>query len=212
MTRHVFDRSRRSQTGFTLIEMAVVLIVIGIIIATVVKGGDLMQSAKQKKFYTKFFKPWQLSLFQYYDRTGNVLADGVMNGGVDAAKDGKFDDIAGDRFGDPNGVNDALKRVGLTVPATNTASSGQYTYKGRYSGPQTVTLHLSYASDLADGTSGNVLYLADVPTDLAVSLDTIVDGELDGKAGGFRRDPDDEGWPDASSTATVNAQLILNIP
>ena len=40
--------------GFTLIEMAVVLIIIGLIVGAVVKGKDLVTSAKQKKLYAKF--------------------------------------------------------------------------------------------------------------------------------------------------------------
>ena len=37
--------------GFTLIEMAIVLIIIGIIIGAVVKGKDLVRSAEQKRLY-----------------------------------------------------------------------------------------------------------------------------------------------------------------
>ena len=40
--------------GFTLIEMAIVLIIIGIIIGAVIKGKDLIRSAEQKKIYTKY--------------------------------------------------------------------------------------------------------------------------------------------------------------
>ncbi|RLB26405.1 MAG: hypothetical protein DRG71_02265, partial [Deltaproteobacteria bacterium] len=73
---------KRHQAGFTLIEMAIVLIIIGIIIGAVVKGKDLVHSAKQKKFYTKFLKQWELSVLNYYDRTGNVLGDSTANGGT----------------------------------------------------------------------------------------------------------------------------------
>ena len=43
-----------NQQGFTLIEMAIVLIIIGIIIGAVIKGKDLIRSAEQKKIYTKY--------------------------------------------------------------------------------------------------------------------------------------------------------------
>jgi len=48
--------------GFTLIEMAIVLIIIGIIIGAVVKGKDIIKSAEQKKLYTKYVRTWQLRI------------------------------------------------------------------------------------------------------------------------------------------------------
>ena len=45
--------------GFTLVELSIVLIIIGLIIGGVLKGTDLINSAKQKKFYNTFVKGWQ---------------------------------------------------------------------------------------------------------------------------------------------------------
>lgn len=55
--------------GFTLIEMAIVLIIIGIIIGAVVKGKDLVRSAEQKKLYTTWIRDWQVAFNNYYDTT-----------------------------------------------------------------------------------------------------------------------------------------------
>ena len=210
-----------SDAGFTLIEMAIVLIIIGIIIGAVVKGRDLVQSAKQKKFYTRFLKQWELSVLNYYDRTGHVLGDGIENGGTSAARDGRFDNISGANFGGTDGIDAHLRKVGLMVPVSNTSNSGQYVYKGGYSGSQTITLWLYYLYSTTDGRSNNALYLTSIPTDLAIALDTMVDGEADPTKGKFRRYPDSAGgtgggtsasWPDASTTATVRAQLIVDVP
>ena len=202
----------KNQKGFTLIEMAIVLIIIGIIIGAVVKGGDLIQSGKQKKFYTKFLSAWHEAVLNYYDRTGNLLGDGTENGGTGASKDGRFDNIRGDNFDNANGINATLKRVGLEVPTSNTSESGQYIYKGKYSGPQTITLWLYYLYSHTDGRYYNTLYLTDIPTDLAIALDTIIDGEANAKAGSFRRYADNNDWPEASSTAVVDAIYIVNLP
>jgi len=207
----IHGKRMRTQAGFTLIEMAIVLIIIGLIIGAVVKGGDLINSAKQKKFYTKFLKEWELSVLNYYDRTGNLLGDGTDNGGT-GTKDGKFDNISGANFGNTNGIDETLKKVGLSVPVSNTSNSGQYTFKGQYSGPRTITLWLYYLYSHTDGRSNNALYLTNVPTDLAIALDTMVDGEVDAQAGKFRRYHDDNDWPDASANPVVNAQLILDVP
>ena len=42
------DKSRESQRGFTLVELAIVLVIIGLIIAAVLKGQELIVSARLK--------------------------------------------------------------------------------------------------------------------------------------------------------------------
>ena len=171
--------------GFTLIEMAIVLVIIGLIIGAVVKGQDLIQSAKQKKFYTKTLKTWELAVVNYYDRTGKVLGDSTANGGTALTEDGRFDNVYG---GGPTGTIDAaLKKVGLTVPVSNTSKSGQFTFKGKYSGTQTITIYLYYLHSATDNKYNNTLYLTGVPTDLAIALDTMIDGKMDATSGNFRR-------------------------
>ena len=71
-TKHVFKRGKGSE-GFTLIELSIVLIIIGLLLAAVVKGKDLIRSAELKKFYNGFIKQWELIYNNYYDRTGKVL-------------------------------------------------------------------------------------------------------------------------------------------
>jgi prepilin-type N-terminal cleavage/methylation domain-containing protein len=215
--RHLKNERLADNKGFTLIEIAIVLVIIGLIIGAAVKGKDLIQSGKQKKFYTNSLKAWELAVISYYDRTGHVLGDGRVNGGTQARTDGRFDNIAGNRFGRRNGVDAKLKAVGLTVPTSNTAYSGQFSYKGQYSGTQTITLNLDYLYSHTQRRSSNALYFTNMPTDLAIALDTMVDGQVDARAGTFRRyadnaSPNNGSWPDASSTRTVSAQYIVDVP
>ncbi len=205
----------RQDKGFTLIEMAVVLVIIGLILGAAMKGKDLIQGAKQKQFYNNYVKNWQLAVLNYYDRTGMVLADGTSNGGIQAIPDGRFDNIRGADFGNANGVDEALEKVGLSVPESNTESSGQYTFQGRYSGPQTITMYLYYLPSHTDNTSHNCLYFVRIPTDLAIAIDKVHDGIVGANKGHFRRYPDnaDGGtWPNASTTPVVNAMLQMDIP
>lgn len=204
----------KSNKGFTLIELAIVLVIIGLILGSVLKGKDLINSAKQKNFYSSFLKTWQLSVASYYDRTGYLLGDGTKNGGTAASPNGNFDNVSGATFGAANGIDATLKRVGLDVPTTNTANSGQFSFKGAYSGSQTITMYLYYLTSHTDGTIDNRLYLTNVPTDLAIGLDKIIDGQMDSNAGAFRQYRDDVGangvWPDASTTPTVSASLLID--
>ena len=204
----------RNDKGFTLIEMAIVLVIIGLILGAVIKGKDVLNSAKQKKFYTTFIKEWELSLTSYFDRTGNLLCDGTVNGGTVATRNGRFDNVYGQNFGAANGVDAALEKVGLTVPVTNTDLSGEYTFTGTYSGSQTVRIALYYLASAKDGRSRNTMYFTNMPTELAIAIDTMVDGEANSEKGTWRRYPDGGGavWPNASTTTVVNAAYTINLP
>ncbi len=72
--------------GFTLVELSIVFIIIGLIIGGVLKGTDLINSAKQKKFTLHWIKGWQVAVNTYQDRTGQVLRRwSATNGGAGAA-------------------------------------------------------------------------------------------------------------------------------
>lgn len=203
----------KNNKGFTLIELAVVLVIIGLILGSVLKGRDLINSAKQKNFYATFIKGWELAVATYYDRTGFLLGDGTKNGGTNATADGAFDNIIGTSF--PTTVDVRLKAVGLEVPTTNTGVSGTMTYTGS-NGSQTITMYLYYLWSHTDLRSSNRLYLVNVPTDLAIALDKIIDGQMNSVTGNFRRYPDNSdptgGWPDVSTTPVVNCSVLINFP
>ncbi len=205
-----------NQKGFTLIEIAIVLIIIGLILGATVKGGDLIQSAKQKKFYNAFVKQWEVAVLNYYDRSGGVLGDGTANGGTLTTTNGAFDNITAANIGT---VETRLQAIGLEIPTTNTSSSAQYSFKGRESGTRTINLNLYYLNATSGGGGGsggnvasNCLYFTTMPTDLAIALDTIIDGVADGQNGKFRMYTDATDWPSVTQTVVVNAMYILDVP
>lgn len=69
----------RSNKGFTLVEMAIVLIIIGIILGAVVKGQDLIANARSKKLVTTM-NSWSALAFAYMDRMGRFPGDSGRNG------------------------------------------------------------------------------------------------------------------------------------
>ena len=54
------------QQGFTLVELAVVLAVIGLIIGAVAIGKDVQRNAEYTKIKNKFIDQWEQAYNQYY--------------------------------------------------------------------------------------------------------------------------------------------------
>lgn len=61
--------------GFTLIEIAIVLVIIGIILGSISIGKDLQRDAENKKIYQKFISQWKTAYDQYYSKVGVVIGD-----------------------------------------------------------------------------------------------------------------------------------------
>ncbi len=58
---------KRTQTGFTLIELAIVLVIIGLLLGGVLKGQELINSAKVKNMASDF-KNIQIYIYGYQDK------------------------------------------------------------------------------------------------------------------------------------------------
>ncbi len=68
--------------GFTLIELAIVLVIIGIILGAVLKGQELINSAKEKNFIQKL-KQLAAAQYTYYDKYGHFAGDTDNDGLID---------------------------------------------------------------------------------------------------------------------------------
>ncbi|MDJ0812371.1 MAG: prepilin-type N-terminal cleavage/methylation domain-containing protein [Woeseiaceae bacterium] len=84
--------SRRKQSGFTLVEIAIVLVIIGLLIGGVLKGREMITNAKIKRIENDFGGV-SAAIFAYQDRYGVLPGD-------DPAASSRF---SGDWRGSDNG-------------------------------------------------------------------------------------------------------------
>ncbi len=156
----------RSQKGFTLIELAIVLVIIGILMGLVLRGSDLIESAKSKKI-RDIPRKWEVPIWTFYDKKGYFPGD------TDDPKDGLIDafanlksDLGGQSIAYPP---DSIEGVSITIKElTNPCNAGA-----------TVTRNVMLIG-YVDGTN------ATLDTTYAQRLDEDIDGQVDGTAGRVR--------------------------
>lgn len=190
--------------------MAIVLVIIGIILAGVMKGRDIVRGAQVKQFTQQFALKWGTIAQTYYDKTGQYLLDGTQNGGPGGTGyplDGTMKGWLGACFNaSSTKTQKVLQGVGID-PCTLVKSKlqvymQQYNYgnrtycngdtnpvqtlvEGEYTGSVVVPADLR-THDLSLGGQicrRNLIVLFNVPTDVAQGVDTIVDGKVDGTSG-----------------------------
>ena len=184
----------RGNKGFTLIEMAIVLIIIGIIIGAVVKGKDIIRGAEQKKIYTKFFSEWRIAYLNFYDRTGKILGD--------TNDDGQADGIAcalllSGGAGPP--AYYGIVPVGLEIPTTNGTDACTYNYTDSGGNIRNLAILFNFAATY------NFMQISNIPGEMAIAIDRIIDGEADGTAGDFLNGAGATDWG-ATPTTTYTAR------
>jgi len=176
----------RNNKGFTLIEMAVVLVIIGIILGAVIKGNDLIENAKVKGVIQAPTK-WEVPIMTYYDKKGAFPGD--------AAKDGLIDTFAA--------LKTALGNEGISYPA-DTISDVTFDIKG-----------LANVCGAGATTSRNIMLMTNVPLATAKQLDTAIDGQEDATKGrvrfcGAAGTTTAAAWTDASATDPIAVVYLFD--
>lgn len=97
--KHGMMSTIKNSKGFSLVEMAIVLVIIGIIMAAVIKGQDLLVNARAKQFISAA-QSWKIDAYAFMDRNGRFPGDydkdGTIGSGLVESSLGStaMDDIA----------------------------------------------------------------------------------------------------------------------
>jgi len=101
---------KSTQQGFTLVEIAIVLIIIGVMLGGVLKGQELVGSAKAKSLANDF-RQVPLFIYGYQDKYRRIPGDdvsAVANVSAPAAHTGNGDGVIGGNWDDKANGSEAV--------------------------------------------------------------------------------------------------------
>ena len=75
-TTELNEVQTKKQKGFTLVEIAIVLVIIGLLLGGVLKGQELIKSAKVKAAAGDV-NAYSVALISYQDRQGDLFINGI---------------------------------------------------------------------------------------------------------------------------------------
>lgn len=209
--RAVKHASSRRQQGFTLVEVSLVLVVIGLILGAVSIGKDVQRNAEYTKIKQKFVDQWASAYNSHYLRAGVVIGDSqvqprlMVNGNEYAVVD---DLISGRDMTDavepnaiceggqaPNMTRDEdlilhreMDRHGVRMPPGRAEGfEDRYAYLDTNGNPQELQVCFQWNKPGTAASSGNVMVISGLTPDLARALDQMIDGKADSREGLFRK-------------------------
>lgn len=175
-----FLRRLRNHRGFSLVEMAIVLIIIGIIIAAIVKGQDLMVNARAKQLVSTA-NGWKVATFAYMDRNGRFPGDPGKDGLI-----GSTGGIGVAGIEEQTTATTAIYELDATLPQTPANPvmiGGQsfWIYLGRITATVGARNVMTICKDVDCATA-----LSPDDVEIFKALDTAFDGEQDALKGQVR--------------------------
>jgi prepilin-type N-terminal cleavage/methylation domain-containing protein len=188
-------KDQRNQAGFSLIELAVVLIVVGLIVGMSSVTANLQRAASYNTILARFVLTWRESYNTYFNYHGYVVGDGppIVDGGPGLT-------------GQVNGTNapgaalcredllDYMIQGGVELA---TGRARDFEFLDLYQAPDNIQrqvevcfLHIPdwfIGPAVTDTVPANVMRLTGLTSDLARRIDAAIDGYADAAWGDFRR-------------------------
>ncbi len=176
--------------SFSLVELSIAMVVISFIIAAVMNGRDLIKSAETKEFYQTFARKWTTIINDYSSKMNVHLADGSSNAGLNEYANGYFDGIDMSIDSNQTALKNQLLSVGINpckLVSTNCYfSDGScnptcYNIAGEFTDESKVQIYLN--AYIYDEIPTNFIVFHNIPADIAITIDKLIDGRSDGKYG-----------------------------
>ncbi|MFT5393409.1 MAG: prepilin-type N-terminal cleavage/methylation domain-containing protein [Gammaproteobacteria bacterium] len=180
---------RKAQSGFTLVEIAIVLVIIGLLLGGILKGQELINSARVRNM-ADMNAGVQAAYYGFIDRFrrvpgdwGNVPATNAIGVAIQGGGDdnGRIDNPADAPFTEPNALWEQLSKAGFiqgsysgaaTEPTTNTNQTPLNAFNN--------VVLLGRTADYIDRDNApsvrlNLVLGRGVPVDIARELDVKLD-------------------------------------
>jgi len=179
--------AKPSQSGFSLLELSMVLVVIGLIIGATLVGKDLQRNAVFQKINTGFVQGWAQAYQSHFDRTGMVVGDNPTAPTLKVnLGNGEFCDAA---------LQTAMDAAGVRMPAGRAeGQEDRASYLDSNGNPQEGQACFNNVNWSINGSAPgsyvvrlrNVMVLKNLTPALARFLDSTIDGKPDARFGLFR--------------------------
>jgi prepilin-type N-terminal cleavage/methylation domain-containing protein len=192
MNRRVATRPQ-SQSGFTLVEIAIVLVIIGLLLGGILKGQEMINQAKIKNLINDF-NGISAAMYSYQDRYRALPGDD-LNAGTRWTSQGS---IAGNGDGQFNKTpaNEAYNNVPTAAPSATTPEVNLFWWHLRLSGfvpgatastnvaavtpPTNSVQGLVGVQTQGLGFTSNIICASNLPDKMAIAIDGQMD---DGTSG-----------------------------
>ncbi|MEC9341156.1 MAG: prepilin-type N-terminal cleavage/methylation domain-containing protein [Pseudomonadota bacterium] len=181
---------QKIQRGFTLIEIAIVLVIIGLLLGGVLKGQELIESGKIKRAITDY-NGTSAAFYGYLDRYGFIPGDdgtaaarwngvfgnggSAQNGNADGDLDGEYEATGNE---DTTRFWQHLRAAGFITGSMQTPAIAREQPINRYGG-------IIGVENVGAGLAGNIVCQSNIPAKGAIAIDTQMDDGT-GNAGSMR--------------------------